>query len=87
MYTHEIFMETQLSKWGNSLAVRIPKTAADQAALREGDRLELSVAKDGAVTLRPVRGKLALAALLAEITPENRPTEADFGAPTGGEAW
>lgn len=80
-------METQLSKWGNSLAVRIPKTAADKASLREGDRLELLVAEDGAVTLRPVRGQRVLADLVADITPENRPAEAHWGGPVGGEAW
>lgn len=80
-------METQLSKWGNSLAVRIPKTAADKASLREGDRLELEVAEDGSVTLRPVRGQLKLADLLSGITPANRPAEVDWGGPVGGEAW
>ena len=80
-------METQLRKWGNSLAVRIPKALADKVALREGDRLDLLVTEDGAVTLRPVRGQLQLADLLADITPENRPAEADWGGPAGGESW
>lgn len=80
-------METQLSKWGNSLAVRIPKGVAEKASLREGDRLELSVAEDGAMILRPARTKLRLEDLLPGITPDNRPAETPWGTPEGGEAW
>ncbi|MBO4226254.1 AbrB/MazE/SpoVT family DNA-binding domain-containing protein [Bradyrhizobium neotropicale] len=36
-----------VSKWGNSLAVRLPKTLVDQLGLKEGDELNIVVAKDG----------------------------------------
>ncbi len=48
-------MDAQIAKWGNSLAVRIPKAVAERAHLREGERLEMSVNEDGAVVLRPAR--------------------------------
>lgn len=36
-----------ISKWGNSLAVRLPKTLVDQLGLKEGDELNIVAAKDG----------------------------------------
>lgn len=41
----------QVSKWGNSLAVRIPKDVARALGLREGDDIELRLAADGAVEI------------------------------------
>jgi antitoxin MazE len=42
-------METAMliSKWGNSLAVRLPKTLVDQLGLKEGDELNIVAARDG----------------------------------------
>ena len=34
----------QISKWGNSLAVRLPKTLVDQLGLKEGDELNVVAA-------------------------------------------
>ena len=48
-------MDTQVVKWGYSLAVRIPKALAERACLSEGDSLELSLTDEGAVLLRPAR--------------------------------
>lgn len=39
----------QVSKWGNSLAVRLPKALVDQLGLKEGDELNVVAAKDGVV--------------------------------------
>jgi antitoxin MazE len=39
----------QVSKWGNSLAVRLPKALVDQLGLKEGDELNVVVAKDGTI--------------------------------------
>ena len=39
----------QVSKWGNSLAVRLPKSLVDQLGLKEGDELNVVAAKDGTV--------------------------------------
>jgi antitoxin MazE len=80
-------MDTRLTKWGNSLAVRIPRPAVEKAGLHEGDRLDLSVGEDGCVVLRPAKRKPTLSDLLAGITDQNRHAEADFGGPAGREAW
>ena len=79
-------MQVQMVKWGNSLAVRIPKSIAEDARLREGDALAIEVSTDGAVQLRQVRKIPTLAQLVAQITPENRYSEISTGAEVGKEA-
>jgi antitoxin MazE len=73
--------ETQMAKWGNSLAVRIPKAIVKKAQLAEGDRLSLDLADDGSIVLRPRRRKYSLDQLVSGITPQNRHNETDWGAP------
>jgi antitoxin MazE len=34
----------QVAKWGNSLAVRLPKAVVDALKLKEGDEIEITVA-------------------------------------------
>lgn len=36
-------------KWGNSLAVRLPKALVDELGLKEGDEINVVAAKDGAI--------------------------------------
>jgi antitoxin MazE len=83
-YMHE---QTTLSKWGNSLAVRIPKSIATEARIREGDPVAVEVAKDGSIVLRPNRRVYVLDELVSAITPRNRHKESDWGPPSGKEIW
>ena len=46
-------MNLQISKWGNSLAMRIPSEVARQFGLREGDSVQAQMTADGALTIRP----------------------------------
>jgi antitoxin MazE len=39
----------QVSRWGNSLAVRLPKALVEQLGLKEGDQLNVVAAKDRAI--------------------------------------
>ena len=39
----------RVSKWGNSLAVRLPKALVEQLGLKEGDRLNVVAAKYGTI--------------------------------------
>jgi antitoxin MazE len=41
--------EMQVSKWGNSLAVRLPKALVDELGLKEGDELHVVAAKREAI--------------------------------------
>jgi antitoxin MazE len=76
--------KAQLAKWGNSLAVRIPKDIAAQARLQEGDPLSIEVVK-GRVELRPADRIPTLEELVAQITPENRHKEIKSGPEVGKE--
>ncbi len=65
-------MATQLARWGNSLAIRIPKTVLRQAGLREGEAIDVSLWDNGAVVLRRATSAGGLEDLVARITPSNR---------------
>jgi len=79
--------KTQLAKWGNSLAVRIPKSVVGTARMREGDEVTLAVGKGGAIVMRPARRRYRLDELVSKITARNRHDETDWGPQVGKEAW
>jgi antitoxin MazE len=79
-------MQTQVGKWGNSLAVRIPGAYARDLELKEGMELDVAVV-EGAILLRPRRSAYTLEELVSQITPENLHGETDWGHPVGREAW
>ena len=82
-----IAMHVRVQKWGNSLAVRIPKPLAEDAEVREGTVLNLAVS-EGKVVATPVeRKKQSLKQLLAKITRKNLHAEVDSGASVGREIW
>ena len=78
-------MKTQMVKWGNSLAVRIPSPVVAAAKLKEGDSLEIEAAAEGQLELRKESRVPTLAQLVSQITPENRYPEIPTGAETGKE--
>jgi antitoxin MazE len=54
----------QVSKWGNSLAVRLPSTVVDALDLKEGDQIEIRIAGKRVFEVRrDQRNQLALARL------------------------
>lgn len=77
-------MRSQLAKWGNSLAVRLPKAFVDKLGVGEGEPVEIDIAGD-AITVR--RPKQSLERLLEQVTPDNLHGEADTGKPVGREQW
>jgi len=80
-------MKVSVQRWGNSLAVLIPKAVAVESELAEGDVVDMKPAK-GKVVLIPVRDrKPTLEELLAGVTEENIHREVDFGKPKGKEVW
>ena len=78
--------QTTVSKWGNSLAVRIPQSIAKEARLNEGDCLALDLDRDGSIVFRATRRKYELSELVSRITPKNRHGETDWGQPQGNES-
>ena len=75
----------QIVKWGNSLAVRIPKPVAEEAGVREGDPIVIE-AKDGRIQVRRRRQKVPdLRELVAQITKNNQYEEVKTGPARGKE--
>jgi len=80
-------MKTRVQKWGNSLALRIPKPFAIEVGLERNSPVEVSVV-DGQLVVAPAEeSALALQQLLAQVTEENLHGEVDTGPATGKEAW
>ena len=84
-------MVVEFCKWGNSLAVRIPKTMAEALKVGVGRQAEIAI-ENGALVLRPIRRPkrkptYTLEELLRGMTKENVPQEVDWGEPRGNEAW
>lgn len=79
-------MRAKIQKWGNSLAVRIPKTAADKVGLKEQDAIEVAVEGDRVVILPVSKKEYSLKDLLKGVTKKNMHGEEDFGFSVGGEA-
>ena len=77
-------MKVQMVKWGNSLAVRIPKPIIEEAHLKQGDLLEIE-ARDGQIELRRATKIPTLAQLVSQITQENRYSEISTGPEVGKE--
>lgn len=81
--------ETTVSQWGKSTAIRIPSAVVKKSALRIGQSVQVENASDGSITIRPVVERPNLETLLAGVTRDNMPDEADFswGKPLGTEVW
>jgi antitoxin MazE len=83
-------MKTSVAKWGNSLAVRLPKTVSADLDLNPGTQLDLAVEKDE-IRLRKPKTTTS-AELLAEMVdeakrlgPEFEPGTVEWGADVGSE--
>jgi len=80
-------MKTRVQKWGNSLALRIPKSFATEAGLRANAAVDLSLV-DGTLVVQPLASQpLTLEELLRGITDDNAPREWDTGKAVGKELW
>jgi len=80
-------MITKIQKWGNSLAVRIPRSVAQDTHLSSGNAVDVAV-QDGQIVIAPARrARFRLDELLKGVTRQNRHCEYDSGAAVGREAW
>ena len=79
-------MKTKVARWGNSLALRIPRKMASSHQLDEGSDIEI-IEDQGDIRIRPVARKVSLDDLLKGITDENLHGEIDTGTVQGKESW
>lgn len=82
-------MTTTIQKWGNSYAVRLPKTAMRKLNLQAGHSVEIREAANGrTLSIVPVKlNKHTLTEILSSITDENRHGEVGWGDAVGNEVW
>jgi len=78
-------MTVAIKKWGNSLALRIPKDIAQTLHIENNSTLELNI-KDGALVIKP-QGETLLESLVSGINSHNVHAEVDTGKAMGNEAW
>ena len=77
---------TTVAKWGNSLAIRIPKNIADKINLKEGTAISIDAIDDNIViTLK--KPKYTLKELLSGANSGDFEAEYDWGQPVGEEVW
>jgi len=77
-------MKAKVQKWGNSLAVRVPKGIAEQAGVKSDDVVDMDV-EDGKIVLLKVATDYSLDDLLDGITDENLHSALETGEPVGRE--
>ncbi len=80
-------MRASVQRWGNSLAIRIPKALAQDTRLGQGSEVEVTLER-GRLVVAPVREpRYSLGRLLKGVTAKNRHREVESGRPVGAEAW
>ncbi|NUN10027.1 MAG: AbrB/MazE/SpoVT family DNA-binding domain-containing protein [Ignavibacteriaceae bacterium] len=80
-------MRTKVQRWGNSLALRIPKAFAADSRLEHDSEVDISI-KKGKIIISPLETtEYTLEALLSGINKKNLHNEIDTESPQGMEAW
>jgi antitoxin MazE len=79
-------MKTKVSKWGNSLAIRLPSKLAMTHSLENGSELTISEDENG-ILLKPSKTQFDLDTLLSAISPENLHSPIDSDEAVGNEIW
>lgn len=80
-------MLTKVRKWGNSLALRIPRAFALDAQLENDSVVEVSLV-DGQIVIKPIATQnWSLEQLLSGATSNNLHHETDTGEAIGNEVW
>jgi antitoxin MazE len=80
-------MKASVQRWGNSLALRIPKVIAQESGLTDGSVVDLKLRR-GVIAVIPERPrKHTLSDLLSQITKQNVHKEVATGRPAGKEIW
>jgi antitoxin MazE len=80
-------MVTKVQKWGNSLALRIPRSMAMDARLEADTTVDVLLVDNHIVVTRVSEPEWTLDALLAGITKHNVHSEIETGRALGKEAW
>jgi len=80
-------MQTQIKKWGNSLALRIPKSFVLDANLKLNELVDLSIDNEKIIITPVVEKEYSLDKLLEGVSESNLHGEFNTGVPVGKEIW
>jgi len=80
-------MVTRILKWGNSLGLRIPKSFARQAGVKEGSSVDIALEGDHLVIRTTISKEYQLSELLSEVRESNIHDEISTGKAVGREVW
>ena len=80
-------MKITVQKWGNSLAVRIPKTIAQETKIERDSIVDLQIVKGKLVLTPAVKTEYSLSELLRDINDDNLHSEVSTGEAIGTESW
>ena len=78
-------MKTRVQRWGNSLAVRIPKSFAEEVGLMDGSPVEMRLVEGGLLVEPASTRPLSLEELLDGVSESNLHGEVDTGPAQGLE--
>ncbi|MBV9549566.1 MAG: AbrB/MazE/SpoVT family DNA-binding domain-containing protein [Alphaproteobacteria bacterium] len=78
-------MQSQISRWGNSLGLRVPSDMARRLGLSAGTAVEIEARDDGALVVTKARRRYTLEELVAGMTPDNAHPALVDDAPRGEE--
>ena len=83
-----INLTTTIKLWGNSAAVRIPRTTLNQAGFDVNSDVEVDATKKGEIIIKAVRKRKSIQDLFAEYNEGYSQTgEVDWGKTQGDEVW
>ena len=80
-------MRVKVQKWGNSLALRIPRSLAVESQIEKGSEVNVSLVEGNLVVTPVTKQRYTLEELVAGITPQNIHHEVDTGPARGDEEW
>jgi len=80
-------MKTAVQRWGNSLAVRIPRAFAQETRLGNGTEVDLRLKSGMLVISRARKNRYRLTDLLDLVRETNAHPETKWGGPKGREVW
>ena len=75
----------KITKWGNSLGIRLPQEIIKQLGWQEGIKVTLSM-EDNSIIVSATKPKYCLEDLLKEATPQQQHEETNWGEAIGEES-
>jgi antitoxin MazE len=79
-----VIMQIQISRWGNSLGLRLPRSLAAQIGVSAGEKVDV-IAQGETLVVRAVRPRWRIEDLLANMTPEAMSSAFSWGDDAGRE--